>query len=139
MKEKYHKLIRGNKLNHGSYDIANRIPLYKKFRGLHKIMDNVTNSINSTINTYITNKRSPLVKKSVLSPSERIQNNVSNFIKTPNKMMHEERNKEFTTIEVTNNFRNKIKIIGNKNKQVDSNTIYTKSSSNITKSSSTIT
>ena len=47
--------------------------------------------------------------------------NVSNFIKTPNKMMHEERNKEFTTIEVTNNFRNKIKIIGNKNKQVDSN------------------
>ena len=121
MKEKYHKLIRGNKLNHGSYDIANRIPLYKKFRGLHKIMDNVTNSINSTINTYITNKRSPLVKKSVLSPSERIQNNVSNFIKTPNKMMHEERNKEFTTIEVTNNFRNKIKIIGNKNKQVDSN------------------
>ena len=32
MKEKYHKLLRGNKFNHGSYDIANRLHLFKKFK-----------------------------------------------------------------------------------------------------------
>ena len=119
MKEKYHKLIRGNKFNHGSYDIANRIPLFTKIKSLNTIIDNMTNNINNTI---ITNniKRSPLLKKSILSPSERITN-VSNYIKTPTKMRHEDGNKEYTTIEVTNNMY-KFRLIGNdKNKQIDSN------------------
>ena len=120
MKEKYHKLLRGNKFNHGSYDIANRIHLFKKFKGLNNIMGNMnmTSSINNTINVN-KNKRSPLIKKSVLSPSERIQNTLSNFIKTPIKTRIEKK-KENATIEVTN-LGNKFKFIGKDNKHMDSN------------------
>ena len=120
MKEKYHKLLRGNKFNHGSYDIANRLHLFKKFRGLNTIMDNMTNSIN--MNTTIAEnkfKRSPLLKKNVLSPSERIQNSLNNYIKTPNKKRFGA-NKETNTIEV-NNLENKFKLIEKKHKQMDSN------------------
>ena len=120
MKEKYHKLLRGNKFNHGSYDIANRLHLFKKFRGLNTIMDNMTNSIN--MNTTIAEnkfKRSPLLKKNVLSPSERIQNSLNNYIKTPNKRRFGA-NKETNTIEV-NNLENKFKLIEKKHKQMDSN------------------
>ena len=120
MKEKYHKLLRGNKFNHGSYDIANRLHLFKKFRGLNTIMDNMTNSIN--MNTTIAEnkfKRSPLLKKNVLSPSERIQNSLNNYIKTPNKKRFGV-NKETNTIEV-NNLENKFKLIEKKHKQMDSN------------------
>ena len=116
MKEKYHKLLRGNKNNHGSYDIANRLHLFKKFKGLNNIMDNMTNSINNTISN---NKRSRLMKKSVLSPSERLQNSMNNFIKSPIQKRFET-NKEIHTIEV-NNLGNKFKLIGKKNKQMDTN------------------
>ena len=30
MKEKYHKLLKGNKFTHGSYDTTNRLYLFKK-------------------------------------------------------------------------------------------------------------
>ena len=118
MKEKYHKLLRGNKFNHGSYDIANRIHLFKKFKGLNNLMGNMTTSINNTINVD-KNKRSPFMKKSVLSPSERIQNTLSNIIKTPikNRM---EKSKENATIEVTN-LGKRFKFIGKENKNMDSN------------------
>ena len=116
MKEKYHKLLRGNKNNHGSYDIANRLHLFKKFKGLNNIMDNMANSINSTITN---NKRSPLMKKNVLSPSERLQNSLNNFIKSPIQKRYET-NKEINTIEV-NNLGNKFKLMGKNNKQMDSN------------------
>ena len=116
MKEKYHKLLRGNKNNHGSYDIVNRLHLFKKFKGLNNIMDNMTNSINNTISN---NKRSRLMKKSVLSPSERLQNSMNNFIKSPIQKRFET-NKEIHTIEV-NNLGNKFKLIGKKNKQMDTN------------------
>ena len=120
MKEKYHKLLRGNKLNHGSYDIANRLHLFKKFKGLNNIVGNMTNSvnINSTISA-IKNKRNPLLKKNVLSPNERIQNTLNDFIKTPNKNRFEKK-KESATIEVTN-LENKFKSIGKENKHMDSN------------------
>ena len=120
MKEKYHKLLRGNKFNHGSYDIANRIHLFKKFKGLNNIMGNMnmTSSINNTINVN-KNKRSPLVKKNILSPSERIQNTLSNLIKTPIKNRLE-KSRENATIEVTN-LGNKFKFIGKDNKHMDSN------------------
>ena len=117
MKEKYHKLLRGNKFNHGSYDIANRLHLFKKFKGLNTIMDNMTNSINTTINEN-KYKRSPLTKK-ILSPSERLQNSLNNYIKTPIKKRFET-NKEINTIEVIN-LENKFKLIEKKNKQIDTN------------------
>ena len=79
---------------------------------------NMTSSINNTINVN-KNKRSPLIKKSVLSPSERIQNTLSNFIKTPIKTRIEKK-KENATIEVTN-LGNKFKFIGKDNKHMDSN------------------
>ena len=118
MKEKYHKLLRGNKFNHGSYDIANRMHLFKKFRGLNNLMNNMTSSINNTINVN-KNKRSPLVKKNILSPSERIQNTLSNLIKTPIKNRLE-KSRENATIEVTN-LGNRFKFIGKGNKHMDSN------------------
>ena len=118
MKEKYHKLLRGNKFNHGSYDIANRMHLFKKFKGLNNLMNNMTSSINNTISVN-KNKRSPLIKKNVLSPSERIQNTLSNLIKTPIKN-RPEKNRESATIEVTN-LGNRFKFIGKNNKHMDSN------------------
>ena len=118
MKEKYHKLLRGNKFNHGSYDIVNRMHLFKKFRGLNNLMNNMTSSINNTINVN-KNKRSPLVKKNILSPSERIQNTLSNLIKTPIKNRLE-KSRENATIEVTN-LGNRFKFIGKGNKHMDSN------------------
>ena len=116
MKEKYHKLLRGNKFNHGSYDIANRLHLFKRYKGFNTIMGNITGNINTTI---INNKRSPLMKKSVLSPSDRLQTSVNNYVKTPMKKKYET-NKEINTIEI-NNIGNKFNIIGKKNKQMDSN------------------
>ena len=118
MKEKYHKLLRGNKFNHGSYDIANRMHLFKKFRGLNNLMNNMTSSFNNTINVN-KNKRSPLVKKNILSPSERIPNTLSNLIKTPIKNRLE-KSRENATIEVTN-LGNRFKFIGKGNKHMDSN------------------
>ena len=83
MKEKYHKLLRGNKFTHGSYDTENRLHLLKKFRGLNSLGTMANTIINTTITS--SNKRSPLIKKNILSPSERIPNNISNYIKTPIK------------------------------------------------------
>ena len=84
MKEKYHNILRGNKFTHGSYDTTNRLHLFKKFRGLNNALSNINNSNNNTI-TSNKNKRSPLTKKIVLSPSKNIHNNLSNFTKTPIK------------------------------------------------------
>ena len=121
MKEKYHKLLRGNKFTHGSYDTTNRLHLLKKFRGLNNVMGTITNSINNTINSN-KNKRSPMTKKNILSPSERIQNTLGNYIKTPIKNKFNITNKE-TSIENNNNNNagNKFHLIGKKNKQLDTN------------------
>ena len=120
MKEKYHKLLRGNKFTHGSYDTANRLHLLKKFRGLNNVMGNMANSINNTI-TSNKNKRSPLTKKNIMSPSERIQNTMGNNIKTPIKNKFNITNKE-TLIENNNgNTGNKFHLIGKKSKQFDTN------------------
>ena len=116
MKEKYHKLLRGNKNNHGSYDIANRLHLFKKFKGLNNIMDNMTYSIN---NTTTNNKRSPFVKKDVFSPSERLQTGINTFIKSPIPKRYET-NKEIHTIEIKN-LGSKFKLIEKRNKHIDSN------------------
>ena len=116
MKEKYHKLLRGNKNNHGSYDIANRLHLFKKFKGLNNIMDNMTYSIN---NTTTNNKRSPFVKKDVFSPSERLPTGINTFIKSPIPKRYET-NKEIHTIEIKN-LGSKFKLIEKRNKQMDSN------------------
>ena len=116
MKEKYHKLLRGNKNNHGSYDIANRLHLFKKFKGLNNIMDNMTYSIN---NTTTNNKRSPFVKKEVFSPSERLQTGINTFIKSPIPKRYET-NKEIHTIEIKN-LGSKFKLIEKRNKHMDSN------------------
>jgi len=122
MKEKYHKLLRGNKVTHGSYDTTNRLHLLKKFRGLNNVIGNVTNTINSTI-TANKNKRSPLIKKSILSPSDRVQNTVGSFIKTPIKNKLNINNKE--TIDNNNNNNvingNRFHLINKKNKQIDTN------------------
>ena len=119
MKEKYHNLLRGNKFNHGSYDIANRLHLFKKIKGINNIKGNLTSSINSIINN---NKRSPLMKKNVLSPNEKLQTSMNNYIKTPMKKRFETNKdiKDVITIEV-NNLGNRFKLIGKKNKQTDSN------------------
>ena len=121
MKEKYHKLLRGNKVTHGSYDTTNRLHLLKKFRGLNNVIGNVTNTINSTI-TANKNKRSPIIKKSILSPSDRVQNTVGSFIKTPIKNKLNINNKE--TIDNNNNNvinGNRFHLINKKNKQIDTN------------------
>ena len=120
MKEEYHKLLRKNKFNHGSYDIANRIPLSRKFRGLSNILRNFNSSINNTFNLNA-NKRNPLLKKNVLIPSERLQNSLNEYINTPIKNSLNEK-KEKSTIEVTK-IKTKLKMIGkgNKNINIDSN------------------
>ena len=126
MKEKYHKLLRGNKFTHGSYDTTNRMHLFKKLRGLNNVMGTVTNNINSTITSSNKNKRSPLAKKNISSPSDRVQNAVGNYIKTPNKNKYNLTNKE-TSIENNNNNNNnvingnKFHLINKKNKQIDTN------------------
>ena len=121
MKEKYHKLLRGNKFTHGSYDTTNRLHLLKKFRGLNNIVGNVTNNINNAISSY-KNKRSFLTKKSVLSPGLRIQNTVGNYIKTPIKNQLNINNKEVSVASHNNALGgNKLNIIGKKNKQTDTN------------------
>ena len=121
MKEKYHKLLRGNKFTHGSYDTTNRLHLLKKFRGLNNIVGNVTNNINNTISSN-KNKRSFLTKKSVLSPGLRIQNTVGNYIKTPIKNQLNINNKEVSVASHNNALGgNKLNIIGKKNKQTDTN------------------
>ena len=122
MKEKYHKLLRGNKFTHGSYDTTNRLHLLKKFRGINNIVGTMTNSINNTT-TSNKNKRSPLTKKSILSPGDRIQNTVGNYIKTPIKNQLNFNHKE-TSVESHNNSDvngNKLHIFGKKNKQLDTN------------------
>ena len=81
-------------------------------------MNNMTSSINNTINVN-KNKRSPLVKKNILSPSERMQNTLSNLIKTPIKNRLE-KSRENAIIEVTN-LGNRFKFIGKGDKHMDSN------------------
>ena len=125
MKEKYHKLLIGNKLIHGSYDTTNRLHLFKKFRTLNNNNNKINNSHNNTI---ISNKskRSPLDKNQILSPGKKIFNNLSNYIKTPFKNKHNINTKE---IFIENNNKNngnggaggKLNIIGIKNKQSDIN------------------
>ena len=120
MKEKYHKLLRGNKITHGSYDTANRLHYFKKFRGLNNGLNSMTNSINNTI-TSNQNKKSPFNKKSILSPSERIQNSMTNYIKTPIKNKLSITNKE---ISIDNNNligENKFHLINKKMKNNDIN------------------
>ena len=118
MKEKYHKLLRGTKFTHGSYDTMNRQHLFKRLRGLNNILSNTTNSNNNTI---ISNKakRSPLTKK-ILSPGNKIKNNWSNYIKSPINKNFNIRGKE-TPIENIHNFTIKMKLIGLKNKQLEPN------------------
>ena len=121
MKEKYHKLLRGNKFTHGSYDTTNRLHLLKKFRGLNNGISNTSNINNNTI-TSNKNKRSPLTKKGVLSPSKNITNNLSNYIKTPIKSTFNINNKEISIENSNNNnIGGKLQIIGIKNKQLDTN------------------
>ena len=120
MKEKYHKLLRGNKITHGSYDTANRLHLLKKFRGVSNGIGNMTNSIINNTTTTNKNKRSPLGKKNILSPSERISNNLSNYIKTPIKNKLNLTHKE-SSIENNNFGGNKFYMLGKKNKQLDTN------------------
>ena len=119
MKEKYHKLLRGNKITHGSYDTNNRLHLFKKLKGVNNVISSVTNSINNT--TTNNNKRSPLMKKGVLSPSERINSNMSNYIKTQIKNKFNMTQKE-SSIENNNTITgNKFHLMGKKNKIVDTN------------------
>ena len=122
MKEKYHKLLRGNKFTHGSYDTTNRLHILKKFRGLNNIVGTITNSNNNTI-TSNKNKRSPLTKKSILSPGERIQNTIGNYIKTPIKNNLNINNKDTSTENNNNNNvgGNKFHLINKKIKQLDTN------------------
>ena len=119
MKEKYHKLLRGNKVNHGSYDTTSRLHILKKFKVLSNQTGSMTKSINKTI---ISNKkRSPINKKKILSPNERIQNNMSNYIKSPIKNKFNLSNKN-TSIENYNIVGGKkFHLIGKKNKQIDTN------------------
>ncbi len=119
MKEKYHKLLRGNKLTHGSYDTTNRFQLFKKLRGLNNFMSTANNSTN---NTMISNKikRSPLNKKGILSPGQKMQNNLSNYIKSPNQKKFNLSIKE-TSIDNNHNYGVKMHMIGIKNKILDTN------------------
>ena len=119
MKEKYHKLLRGNKFTHGSYDTTSRLHILKKFRVLNNPIESMTTSINKTI---ISNKKiSPMNKKNILSPNERIPNTMSNFIKSPIKNKFNLSNKN-TSIENYNTIGgNKFNLIGKKNKQIDTN------------------
>ena len=124
MKEKYHKLLRGNKATHGSYDTTNRFHLYKRFKAVNGIMGNMTNITNSIINntmTSIKNKRSPLTKKGVLSPSERISNNMTKYINTPIKNMLNMTHKE-SSIENNNMLSgNKFFLMEKRKKKYDIN------------------
>ena len=124
MKEKYHKLLRGNKATHGSYDTTNRFHLYKKFKAVNGVMGNMTNITNSLINnttTSIKNKRSPQTKKGVLSPSERITDNITKYINTPIKNMLNMTHKE-SSVENNNMFSgNKFLLMEKRNKKYDIN------------------
>ena len=120
MKENYHKLLKGNKITHGSYDTANRLHLLKKFRGVSNGIGNMTNNIINNTTTSNKNKRSPLGKKNILSPSERISNDLSNYIKTPNKNKLNLTHKE-SSIENNTFVGSKFYMLGKKNKQLDTN------------------
>ena len=124
MKEKYHKLLRGNKATHGSYDTTNRFHLYKRFKAVNGVMGNMTNITNSIINnttTSIKNKRSPITKKGVLSPSERITDNMTKYINTPIKNMLNMTHKE-SSVENNNMFSgNKFFLMEKRNKKYDVN------------------
>ena len=124
MKEKYHKLLKGNKATHGSYDTTNRFHLYKRFKAVSGVMGNMTNITNSIINnttTSIKNKRSPLTKKGILSPSERITINMTKYINTPIKNMLNMTHKE-SSVEKNNMFTgNKLFLMEKKNKKYDVN------------------
>ena len=124
MKEKYHKLLRGNKATHGSYDTTNRFHLYKRFKAVNGVIGNMTNITNNIINnttTSIKNKRSPLNKKGVLSPSERITDNITKYINTPIKNMLNMTHKE-SSVENNNMFSgNKFFLMEKKNKKYDVN------------------
>ena len=121
MKEKYHKLLRGNKITHGSYDTTNRLHLLKKFRGVSNGIGNMTNSIINNTTTSKKDKRSPFGKKNILSPSERISNNnKSNYIKTPIKNKLNLTHKE-SSIENNTFGGSKFYMLGKKNKQLDAN------------------
>ena len=124
MKEKYHKLLKGNKATHGSYDTTNRFHLYKRFKAVSGVMGNMTNITNSIINnttTSIKNKRSPLTKKGILSPSERITINMTKYINTPIKNMLNMTHKE-SSVEKNNMFTgNKLFLMEKRNKKYDVN------------------
>ena len=127
MKEKYHKLLRGNKFTHGSYDTTNRLHLFKKFRGLNNVMNSVANNNgnNNTIAASNKIKRNPLIKMDVLSPGKNIQNNLSHYIKSPIKNKYHKTSKEIyieNNSSINNNNKNggKFNILGMK-KQMDAN------------------
>ena len=119
MKEKYHKLLRGKKFTHGSYDTANRLHLLRKFRVLNNPLVNLGNISNNIINNTINNtinsnkfKRSPLTKKNILSPMEKNRYILNNYNKTPFKNKTNKSNKN--NIPENNNINNNNDILVNK-------------------------
>ena len=92
MKEKYHKLMQGNKIIHGSYDTSQRLHLFKKFSLLHgSTYNNIINSnvfnrnnISEILQKKKYTKKFPISKKNLISPGAKIPH-VMNKDKTPKK------------------------------------------------------
>ena len=120
MKEKYHKLLKENTFTHGSYDNQNRLHLFKKFKTLNKNNENLSNTNSYSINNKTIsskNNKSPITKKYILSPSEKIKDIINNYIKTPIKSRYSVTHKQskFDKNIVTESYENKFNIKKNKN------------------------
>ena len=100
----------------------------KKLRGLNNVMgtminnNTMTNSINNII-SFNKNKRSPLAQKNLISPSDRFQKIIGNYIKNTIKNKLNINNNKETYNDNNNNAitRNKFYFINKKNKQTDTN------------------
>ena len=127
MKEKYHKLMQGSKIIHGSYDTSNRMHLFKKFSLLHGttynsiINSNVfnRNNISEILQKKKYTKKFPISKKNLISPGAKIPH-AMNKDKTPLKEreIKVQKNKEQEKAKVV--FK-KINIIKNMNENEDLN------------------
>ena len=96
IKEKYHKFIRDNKNIHGSCDYHDKLNMFKKYKSLNNANWSITNSINNIIKKK---NKSPLIKKYILNPDEKIKGIINNYIKTSSKSKQNINNQKVSKIE----------------------------------------
>ena len=92
--KKSHNILNENK--DSSYVIFNKLKLMKK----HRTINSVNWSINNIINNIKKNNiKSPLIKKYIINPDEKIKGIINTFIKSPKTIKQHNFNKKYTTLE----------------------------------------